>query len=465
MIFKTVILSFVVIITLFLSACNSSSSSCTTQNSYVAPPLLTSYLQKNSLKVIIPLYLFPGTHPQVWQRVLDYKAVNKNIDMVVIANPDNGDFTKVSNSYLKIIKDMNSTGIRVIGYIYTSYGERDINDVEANIDSWTQFYKDAGVSGIFFDEASSKDEKNYIDYYKELYSYTKANDYSFIVLNAGSNIDNTYVDNDVADMIISYEKPAQQLFTDKHWTEEGKDTSLGMLAYNMNDDDLNRSINIALQHHFKYIYFLNKFQNDKQNRWGAFSKYLSLQAPYLDNSFTKIVQNSTLETPEGNVSNLKDIANRYFYLQENKMKLNACSKNNQITNSILTFKDKFMLTSSTKKELNITLEISHSQNSNDFTFINLVNEETNSSLLKAIDQNNTLKVIIDQESENLGKIPNNPLKIKISISNNKLTFLLNDIVVFKAKDISSLDNNHLYFQVGTSTRVGCGAIAISKISY
>lgn len=464
MIFKTVIFSFVVVITLFLSACNSSSST-NAQKSYVAPPLLTPYLQKSNLKAIIPLYLFPGTHPQVWQRVLDYKAVNKNIDMVVIANPDNGDFTKVSHSYLKIIKDMNSTGIRVLGYIHTSYGKRDINDVEANIDSWTQFYKDAGVSGIFFDEAPSKNEKNYINYYKELYSYAKAKGYSFIVLNAGTNVDNTYIDNNVADMIISYEKPAQQLFTDKHWTKEGKYTSLGMLAYNMNDDNLNRSVNIALQHHFKYIYFLNKFQNDKQNRWGAFSKYLSLQAPYLDNSFTKIVQNSTLETPEGNASNLKNIANRYFYLQENKMKLNTCSKNNQISNSILTFKDKFMLTPSTKKELNMTLEISHSQNSNNFTFINLMNKETNSSLLKAMDQNNNLKVIMGKKSKNIGKITNNPLKIKISISNNKLTFSLNGTVVFRAKDISSLDDNHLYFQVGTSTQVGCGAIAISKISY
>lgn len=458
MIFKIITLFFILVVSIFFSACNSSSSSSNSKTSYTKPPLLTSYLKKNNLKLIIPLYVYPSKKNKDWKKLIDYKNVNPNIDMVVISS-NGGNFKKVSKPYLNIIKDMNSSNIRVIGYVYTNYGKRDINDVEKDIDSWTQFYKDAGVSGIFFDQASSKNEKKLIDYYKELYTYTKSKGYNFIVLNAGTTVDNAYIDNNVADMVVSYEKPAQQLFTanDKRWTTKGQHTSLGMLVYSLEDKDLKKAEDIALKHHFKYIYFLNKDHPNPDHRWGALSKYLSLEIPYSDNNFTTILQKSTLETPEGNYSNLKGIANRYFYLKNGEM---------NIKDSILNFKDKFTLRLNTKKELDIILKAISSQDTHKFTFINLLDKDNNSSLLQVIDEENNLKIIFNRNSTNLGKITNNSFKVKIYINKNRLTFLYNNNKkILDAKDISSWDDKSLYFQIGTKTNSGCGDIAISKISY
>ena len=47
---------------------------------------------------------------------------------------------------------MKAAGVRVLGYVHTSYGKRPIAEVQAEIDRYDKWYK---PDGIFFDEVTT----------------------------------------------------------------------------------------------------------------------------------------------------------------------------------------------------------------------------------------------------------------------------------------------------------------------
>ncbi|MER3408116.1 MAG: hypothetical protein C4292_05060, partial [Nitrososphaera sp.] len=59
--------------------------------------------------------------------------------------------------------------IAIIGYVYTSYGNRDISIAEQRIDLYKQLYN--VTKGILFDEVAYTDGKQ--QYYRDLTSYVK----------------------------------------------------------------------------------------------------------------------------------------------------------------------------------------------------------------------------------------------------------------------------------------------------
>ena len=59
-----------------------------------------------------------------------------------------------------------------MGYAYTHYGNRTVNETENDVDKYCQWYN---VNGIFFDEASSWNFSNQIAYYQTSYKYVQSN--------------------------------------------------------------------------------------------------------------------------------------------------------------------------------------------------------------------------------------------------------------------------------------------------
>ena len=96
--------------------------------------------------LIVPLYSYPGND---WNTLAMQKQSHPLVPIVAIINPDSGPGTKDTN-YVYGIQKLQSSGIKVIGYIYTA--NIDYNTITGYIDEYKNWYH---VDGIFFDQMSN----------------------------------------------------------------------------------------------------------------------------------------------------------------------------------------------------------------------------------------------------------------------------------------------------------------------
>ena len=238
---------------------------------------ITPYLRKHHLSLLVPLYSYPaGKGFKYWKKLIKYKKNHQDINIIVIANPNDGDFRSANRDYVRAIKLLISAHIKVIGYVYTEYTNRSIYDIKDNVDAWSKFYKKFGVSGIFFDEISSKHQK--LHFYKKLSAYARSKGFNFIALNPGVTTDSAYINSHIANLVVSFERPYSDVVyasEDDAWNTPNDKTSLGLLVYGVDDDvnGLQNSINLAIQHNFKYVCFIT--DGIKNIRWTTLSTYMN----------------------------------------------------------------------------------------------------------------------------------------------------------------------------------------------
>ncbi|HEX2615222.1 MAG TPA: spherulation-specific family 4 protein [Nitrososphaera sp.] len=82
----------------------------------------------------------------------------------------------------KVHQQFKDAGIKVLTYTWTKYGERNIDEVKADIDSQLA----AGVDGIFVDEVTNISTDKEYSYYSAIYKYVKSHDSGkLVVMNPG----------------------------------------------------------------------------------------------------------------------------------------------------------------------------------------------------------------------------------------------------------------------------------------
>ncbi len=226
--------------------------------------------QKEDLEILIPLYIYPKDG--AWQELIDIKNSNPNIVITAIVNPSNGHFDSEDANYTKAIKELKNANIRVIGYVSTQYGQRDINEVIADIDAWSRIYKSSGVSGIFFDETAI--DIKYLDYYTNLTNQARSRDFDFTILNAGMTTDQRYIDSNIANIVVTYEDTARRVLENpsKTYNTPTANTKLSILVYKLEDNIVDDLISFAREHKFSYIYFTE--DGFDGNPWDSISEYL-----------------------------------------------------------------------------------------------------------------------------------------------------------------------------------------------
>jgi hypothetical protein len=147
--------------------------------------------------LIVPLYFDPNGS---WDKLISIHRQYPDVPMVVIINPDNGSGNNISGSYVYWTQMMKSSGIIVLGYIYTSYGMRSPDAIEQQALNYSAWYK---VSGIFLDEVS--DNSSEAQFYHDLASSIRAIGLGYIVGNPG-----TYSPNSISscfNVTVLYENP------------------------------------------------------------------------------------------------------------------------------------------------------------------------------------------------------------------------------------------------------------------
>ena len=105
-----------------------------------------------------------------------------------------------------MINNERAAGIKVYGYVYSSYGSRSLSDVESDVADWYSWYN---LDGILVDEAPGTGWTGAQQtYYHDLYSYIKAESGAnvhgtTVVLNPGTDTDQYAMS--VSDIISDYE--------------------------------------------------------------------------------------------------------------------------------------------------------------------------------------------------------------------------------------------------------------------
>lgn len=154
----------------------------------LAAPLSAVTVQK----IAIPSYFYPGT---AWTR-LEGSAPTVGIALI---NPDSGPGAAKDPAYTAEIVRAHAKGIKILGYVHTSYGARAAAAVKAEINRYYSWYS---IDGIFFDEASTSCTKK--PYYQALYSFVKAKGgLARVIINPGTNIPECYIT--TADIIVNFE--------------------------------------------------------------------------------------------------------------------------------------------------------------------------------------------------------------------------------------------------------------------
>jgi hypothetical protein len=128
-------------------------------------------------KSVIPAYFYPGS---AWNAFMSSSAAAKTHS--IVANPNNGPGSSIDSNYKSYIAKAQAAGVKVLGYVATTWGARATSAVNADIDRWYSWYK---VDGIFFDEGAVTSNK--VSYYQTITNYVKSkSSKNFVMINPGT---------------------------------------------------------------------------------------------------------------------------------------------------------------------------------------------------------------------------------------------------------------------------------------
>jgi hypothetical protein len=159
--------------------------------------------------IAVPSYFYPdysggsqtcsNYSPGLWAQMENAAPTVRR----VIINPSSGPGSSINYDYACQVDHTQATGIWVLGYVHTSYGDRSLATVKAEIDKHYDWY---GVDGIFVDETpTSCSDQADLDYYTELYNYVKGKGgHENVILNPGAMpAGNCWMS--ITDIIVTFE--------------------------------------------------------------------------------------------------------------------------------------------------------------------------------------------------------------------------------------------------------------------
>ncbi|RSL73067.1 hypothetical protein CEP53_000848 [Fusarium sp. AF-6] len=164
--------------------------------------------------ILLPLSVYPsqesGDGALNWNPVFDAISSNTDIPWLVVVDPLNGPGAsgKPGNddvNYIDGTSKLNSySNVKTICYVRTNYGQAPLDELKANITSWSNWATyaaaDVGVDGIFFDESSAD-----FDYLNEAITFAR-NAFSnsiMAICNFGSRAEAEYYS--ICDVVIAFE--------------------------------------------------------------------------------------------------------------------------------------------------------------------------------------------------------------------------------------------------------------------
>lgn len=197
-------------------------------------------------KMSIPAYFYPGP---LWTQAISGAPKVE----IMILNPSNGPGTNQDPNYVKAVNSAKAAGIKVVGYVYTSYAERDMDTVKSDIDAYKRWYD---VSGIFLDEVSSSVEK--LAYYQKISKHIKSGRGTFVAMNPGVVPARGYIT--ISDTTVIFEDTyvAYTTWKPPSWVSNYPATKFTHLVYGVSSPkDIQDVISRSKSRNARYVYATN----------------------------------------------------------------------------------------------------------------------------------------------------------------------------------------------------------------
>eukprot|EP00026_Physarum_polycephalum_P012356 Phypoly_transcript_12654.p1 GENE.Phypoly_transcript_12654~~Phypoly_transcript_12654.p1 ORF type:complete len:281 (+),score=39.28 Phypoly_transcript_12654:130-972(+) len=142
--------------------------------------------------IMLPSYFYPGC--QDWAETIKAAPTVG----VAIINPNSGPGKRVDPNYVTQTKAAQAAGVKILGYVHTQYGKRDISLVQDEIEKFFEWYK---VDGIFLDEIPTN--RQCVPIFESLHKQISSHNGALTVLNPGTHPNEAYFS--VADIICNFE--------------------------------------------------------------------------------------------------------------------------------------------------------------------------------------------------------------------------------------------------------------------
>ncbi|HEX2697885.1 MAG TPA: spherulation-specific family 4 protein [Anaerolineales bacterium] len=239
--------------------------------------------------LVVPLYIYPGAD---WDRLIQAKNNNSRVPMIAVINPNSGPGESQDANYLIGVQNLKAAGITVLGYVHTAYASRPVADVEAEINTYKNWYP---LDGIFLDQMS--DVAGNETYYSDLNAYIKSLGFTFTMGNPATDTLPSYVGT-VDNMIIYENAGLPSLASLDGWHGGYPKQNFSMIAYGVSGLDPS-FINSASD----YVGYLYVTDDVAPNPWDTLPPYfeqlvsiLNNKSPIANNAFT-VKANATLNIP------------------------------------------------------------------------------------------------------------------------------------------------------------------------
>jgi hypothetical protein len=234
------------------------------------------------LQILLPLYIYPNWYDRdkyIWRQVT---AAAQKVPIVAIINPNNGPNNAPPNpDYQQGIKDLHQAGVKILGYVPTNYGKREIESVTADIEIYNKYFN---VDGIFVDETANQRDK--LKYYQQIYQYTKARSARYqVIINPGTDIIESYLRQPVADVTVNFEN-YQKVWKDYHppaYIKKYSAQHFAALVHTTADLQLMKNtLDRVEKNKFGYVYITNDSTDTaNQNPWDTLPSYWQAQVDYI----------------------------------------------------------------------------------------------------------------------------------------------------------------------------------------
>lgn len=248
--------------------------------------ILTAQLAAaTSLDMLYPLYNYPNwynSESYIWD---DVAAAGNDINITAVINPYNGPGGDDSpnSDYQRGLTDL-AGNADMIGYVFTDYGNRDIDAVKADIIKYNNDFN--SVTGIFFDEVNTSTNDYFLNYYKELYDFVKYNvntsNLNFVVFNHGTNAPVEYLAR--ADVNIIFEGTYSNWvnYTPDAYITNYSSDRFASLVYSAGDvTNMQIALDLASERNIGYAFITD---DSVSNPWDELPSYWNDEINYMSTS-------------------------------------------------------------------------------------------------------------------------------------------------------------------------------------
>jgi len=194
-------------------------------------------------KAMVPGYFGAGS---IWNTAIAAPNVG-----IIVSNVNSGPGWGVDSTHRTAINNARARGIKVIGYVFVSYGWRAQADVRADIDRWYSYY---GVDGIFFDEAPA--DNSQLTYMTSVTNYVRAKSTSrrYTMLNPGTYPTSGYAR--IADNILAVET-SYSVYTGvsvPSWARTYASSKFTHMVHGTPSGSYKNMLNLAAQRNAYWVY-------------------------------------------------------------------------------------------------------------------------------------------------------------------------------------------------------------------